>query len=325
MIGEYVCRVTGVPIASYLHSVELMVEAQVSSFLRFGYDGVGLGPDHTGLAEALGAQLFYPRDDCPQLVVPAISSYEEVPALEPPDPEKDGRLPLYLEALQRINERIGDRVRVGTGITGPFTAAAFIRGTDEFLKDLRRNPEGVHQLLELATRSIMNYMAAAHKRGFSCSMGDPLASGTVIGERHFREFVKPYLTQIVSWARDKMGKAPSLHICGDTTRIWEDMADTGVSMISVDNQVRLEDVKRAIGHRVTLKGNVPPVEVLLAVTPRAVLAAGAECIREAGDNPCGFVLSSGCTIALNTPPANLDALIDAARLYGRRDGLADLA
>ncbi|MBU4209462.1 MAG: hypothetical protein KKD12_07315, partial [Proteobacteria bacterium] len=61
--------------------------------------------------------------------------------LEPPDPEKVGRLPLYLEALERIREKIGNEVVIGTGISGPFTTGAFLRGTEPFMKDLVRNPE----------------------------------------------------------------------------------------------------------------------------------------------------------------------------------------
>jgi uroporphyrinogen decarboxylase len=32
-----------------------------------------------------------------------------------------------------------------------------------------------------------------------------------------------------------------------------------------------------------------------------------------------FILSSGCEVPINTPPENVDALINAARKYGRLD------
>jgi len=318
MVGEHVTRIIGVPVSAYLHSVDLMVEAQAQAFRYYGYDGVGLGPGHHGLAEALGARLHYPDDDRPQVIAPAISDYSQLDDLQPVEVDRNERLSSYLQALERIRDRIGDRVKVSTGVGGPFTAAAFVRGTDDFLKDLRRNPEKVHDLMRLTTASILNYMDAAHKRGFSCSLGDPIASSTVISPSHFRQFVKPYLMQIVAWAVQKTGSAPSLHICGDTVPIWMDMAETGVSSISVDNQVDLESIKNAIGDRVALKGNVDPVAVMLHGTPDEVRRAGRNCIKQAGDSPGGFVLSSGCTLALNTPRGNVQALMDAARMYGRK-------
>jgi uroporphyrinogen decarboxylase len=38
------------------------------------------------------------------------------------------------------------------------------------------------------------------------------------------------------------------------------------------------------------------------------------------DSPAGFILGSGCEVPINTPPENIDALIMAARKYGRYDG-----
>ncbi|WP_083476754.1 uroporphyrinogen decarboxylase family protein [Moorella stamsii] len=316
-ISEHVCRLIGVSVARYCHSSRLMAETHIIAFKIYQYDSVGVGPNFYGLAEAMGARLRFSDNDRPQLAEPAIRSYSEISHLEPVDAEHAGRLPLYLEALEIINESIGHQVPVGTGIGGPFTTAAFLRGVEDFLKDLRRNPEFVHSLLQLTTRSIINYIEAARKRGFSCSIGDPLASASVISPRHFREFVKPYLTKIAAWVKAAGGSGPSLHICGDTRAIWADMADTGVSAISLDNQVSLEEAKRAVGTRVALKSNVAPVEVLLHGTRDAVLAAAKECIRQAFDNPKGFILGSGCSVALNTPPDNILALMEAARIYGR--------
>ncbi|MBC7323899.1 MAG: uroporphyrinogen decarboxylase family protein, partial [Moorella sp. (in: Bacteria)] len=249
----------------------MMAEAHITAFETYQYDSVGVGPDFYGLAEAMGAKLAIPEGGIPQLAEPAIQSYSEIGRLEPVDPERDGRLPIYLEALEIIKESIGDLVPVGTGVGGPFTTAALLRGPEEFLKYLRRNPGFVHSRLELTTRSIINYIEAAHKRGLSCSIGEPLASSSVISPRHFREFVKPYLKTIATWVRTAGGGGLSLHICGDTRAIWADMADTGVSVIHIDNQVNLEEAKKAVGTRVALKGNVAPVEVLLHGTRNDVL------------------------------------------------------
>jgi uroporphyrinogen decarboxylase len=59
------------------------------------------------------------------------------------------------------------------------------------------------------------------------------------------------------------------------------------------------------------------VEVLRYGSTEQVTAAARECIRQAYDNPRGFVLGSGCSLALDTPPRNVLAMMDAARVYGK--------
>ncbi len=316
-VSEHACRITGVPVRSYLHSARLMAEAQIAAFELYGYDAVSVGPNFHGLAEAMGTTLRFPADDRQQLAAPAIRSYGDIERLQPADPERHGRLPLYLEALEIINGRIGSMVSVGTGIGDPFTTAAFLRGTEELLKDLRRNPEFVHALLQLTTQSIINYMDAALKRGFSCSIGGGLASCSVISARYFREFAQPYLARIAEWLKQKNGNELSLHMCGVTAPIWNDIADAGVGMFSMDNCASLKDAKAAVGKRMALKGNVAPVEVLRYGTTEQVMAASSECIHQAYDNPRGFVLGSGCSLALDTPPRNVLAMMNAVRTYGK--------
>ena len=63
-----------------------------------------------------------------------------------------------------------------------------------------------------------------------------------------------------------------------------------------------------LGDRAGLSGNVPPVEVLLAGTTADVSRAALACILKAFDTPKGFILSSGCTVPLDTPPENIRAM-----------------
>ncbi len=316
-LGEYGSRLIGVSVGAYLHSSDLMVSGARAVFREFRLDSVSVGPDLLGLPEALGSRLAFSDRERPQLAEPAVKSHGDLERINEVDPERDGRLPLYLEALERIDSAIGREVKVGTGIGGPFTTAALLRGIDDFLRDLLIDPEFAHGLLERACASILRYMQAARVRGFSCSIGEPLASRNVISPRHFRQFAKPYLTRICEWAKKESGKGPTLHICGDTRSIWPDMADTGAHFLSLDNTIDLREAKEAVGDRVGLTGNVPPIDVLMDGTPGEVAEAARACIRKAFDTPMGFVLTSGCTVPLDTPPANIRAMAEAARRFGR--------
>jgi uroporphyrinogen decarboxylase len=64
-------------------------------------------------------------------------------------------------------------------------------------------------------------------------------------------------------------------------------------------------------------GNVTPSN-LLKNTPDEVDEEARTICEKMGDKK-GFILGSGCEVPINTPPENVDALINAARKYGRFD------
>jgi uroporphyrinogen decarboxylase len=64
-----------------------------------------------------------------------------------------------------------------------------------------------------------------------------------------------------------------------------------------------------------VEGNLDPTGVLLQGSPELVREKSTELIRLAGTHG-GLILSSGCEVPRETPPANLLAMVDAARDYG---------
>ena len=71
-----------------------------------------------------------------------------------------------------------------------------------------------------------------------------------------------------------------------------------------------------VGHHVRLMGNVPPSEIMLQGTPAQVREAVRVCVRKAYNNPKGLIVASGCSLPVETPFANIDAMLDAVREIG---------
>ena len=85
------------------------------------------------------------------------------------------------------------------------------------------------------------------------------------------------------------------------------MAATGADVLELDHAVDLAGACRIVGPDIALWGNLDPVGVLSRGTPELVRRKAREAVQAAGHRR--FVLSSGCTLAMETPPANLDALM----------------
>ena len=317
MVAEQVIWITGITVKDYLFEPKLAAEAQAKAFQYFGYDSVSVSPDHHGFAEALGCKFEYTDYERPQIKETCIKTPADAERLEPVDPKKTGRLKLCLEAVARLQDMVGHQVKVGSGMGGPLTCASFLRGAANLLRDMRRNPDLVHRLMEVNTQNLINYMAACWEYGVGCSMGDSFSSCTVISPKDFRTFVKPYLKRIAQWQQEHMGTVGNLHICGETKAIWPDMLDLGFHSFSLDNCMDLAEAKAFMGDKVALKGNVKPVETMVYGTVEDVMLESKECIEKCMDNPKGFTLSSGCTLPVETPPENVMAMVNAARIWGR--------
>lgn len=316
LISDHAARVIGVTVGEYNNSAQLLAKGQVAAWRRYGADNVNTGPGLTGVAEAIGSKVAFP-DSTPYIAENVVTSEAVLDTLKVPDPERDGRLPLFLDAAELVLRELGDQVPLGMTCAGPFTTAAGLRGTELFLRDLRKNPEFAHRLLRHSTESIIRFAKAALARGARIGLADPTASGTLISTTLFREFALPYLKEVCAAIKAECGAAPSLHICGNTTKIWREMADTGVSVLSLDDAVDLADAKGEVGDRVALLGNIRPTASMYLGTPDDVTANARECLAKGWGTPKGYILGLGCGLPIDTPPANIDALISAACSFGR--------
>lgn len=299
------------------NSATVMTDVLVKAFRKFRPDGISVNPSLQGIPEALGCRLAFQKYGAPLVIEPGLKSYDEIADKAPVNPFTDGRLPHYLETVQAVHATIGHEVCVGFSSGGPFTAAALLTGTDRFFKDLIRKPEKIHQVLELTTQSVINLIDAVCGMGFGYTPAEPLASSSLIRRDYFRTFAMPYLKQITAHMEEKFGKKATIHICGHSKDIWTDIVECGFSGFSIDNCESIAEVCAAIGDKLTIVGNVPPVDALLNGSADTVRDASLQCLREGMNNPRGFVLASGCEIPVGTPEENILAMVETARVHGR--------
>ena len=152
--------------------------------------------------------------------------------------------------------------------------------------------------------------------GVGVGFADPVSTTSLLRVKQYREFSLPYFQHNVDFIK-KNGGGCGLHICGGSRKLWEDLNNTGIGCFGLDNIEDLEEAKEVLGPHMAIQGNVPPVDVIRLGTPQDVLRASKECIRKAWDSPNGFTLTSGCQTPMDTPAENLQAMMDAARIFGR--------
>lgn len=309
-------RVTGYTVKEMVTDGEKLAESHIAAYRKYGSDMITILTATASSAEAMGTVLAYPEDNAPYVQTPLLQTSADLGKLKPLDVYTDGRLPIYLEATERCVAEVGDEVFVGTLFAGSFTTAASLLGTAPFVKGLFKDPDFAHQLLRYTTDQTKLWIDAIVKAGGVPVNCEPIATGSILGRPQFETFVVPYLIELQEHV--KAHGLPALsHICGRIDSVLEAFVDTSPTVISVD-LADMGYLSRTYGTRVGLMGNVKPAETIFLGTPEDVDHEVKSIIEQAGNNPAGFVLATGCEVPLDSPAENLLAMMDAARKYGQK-------
>ncbi len=308
----------GIKVGELSNNADKMVEAHLACLDKYGYDGIVIDFDDASLAEACGASVIF-REDEPAVVneqKPLLKDLRDVEDLVIPDPWNSGRLPVWLEATQKLVEKVGDHVFImGRADQGPFTLATLLRGAQQFMEDLMiEDPDQIKKVIDYCRQVGTAFAKAMKDTGAHVtSIGDAYAGPSLISPDMFREFA---LTPEIQMTRDVQdhGIPFSIHICGDTTSIVPDMATTGAKILELDWQVDLGWARTVVSEDTVLMGNIDPSDPLVLGTPAKVDAKAKEIIQKTKGK--GLFLSSGCAMGRNTPPENFRAMVEAAKKYG---------
>jgi uroporphyrinogen decarboxylase len=260
-------------------------------------------------AEAFGCELEWFDDYYPRVTSHPLADTDDLTRLTDPDPATTKRLPLVLESLALVRERLGDDQFVIAMVVSPFLVAAELRGMERLLADLVFNPGFVMDLLDRVTQGLERYVGAIASSGAAdVIMFENAGAGReMLGPTHVERFVMPYERRLLAAAR---ARAPELilieHNCAAGPYV-EEILRLDVDAVHVAHAD--PDVISRAG--IACLGTVDNQRLLLDGTPTQVVEAARAEIAQAP--PAGFLLTTSCEIPFAAPIANLHALSAACR------------
>jgi MtaA/CmuA family methyltransferase len=311
---HFCAGVAGYTLRQYSSDPRALADSVIRYYERFKPDAIWLSADTWVSAEAMGARVGAIDDNQPFGGVdgPVIRSAADIDRIPAPDVSTQGRYPLMLEALSRITAELGREVFiVGCFDQYPFSLAAALMGINEIMLQVYDDPPFVEALMQRCAE-----YAVAYARALDCAGADMLSGGDspagLLGPRLYAEFALPAERRVVAELKKAGRKPVSLHICGNASPFLSHMVATGADVLELDHAVQMDQACRIVGPEVGLWANLDPVRVLLQGTPETVAEEAGKvlaAVKQAGHRR--FVLSSGCTLAVGTPGANIEALIAA--------------
>jgi uroporphyrinogen decarboxylase len=340
---RYLLPRIGVPFRAYYGDPEVMLRAQIlgqkwlmenirtdAYSITGAWTGAWTDFENTFEAGSLGCAVEFPDNDIPWVVGGWVRTEADLRKLEGMDfvhGELNQRQIEYRRAMISVAERYPVRFLGGPvfhpgrnpSLThtsdGPFGVAGDLMGQTELFTAVLEKPWFVAELLRIVTDKLIGYLDFCwQEEGLTdrdLSWTDDLAAG--LSAESYRELVLPQEKRL----RFHFDGRASLHMCGRTDHLLEVFRDELAihEYQGFGYQVELEKIAAVMGGRVVLLGNVNPFLVLQG-PPERIREATRACIEKLAPLK-GYIVQDGANIPPGTPPEHINAMMEAAEIYGR--------
>jgi uroporphyrinogen decarboxylase len=312
-VYEHKARLIGRSPSEVCRNRDLLLEALEKELEVYDPDVLTVGLDVYNVeAEAAGCEVRYfgRSPDVPAVAAPLLGGPGEIGKLGRLDPSRDGRMPLFVEAAARLFKQRGRDLVVRGAVSGPFSLACALAGTEEVLVATVEDPAFVRQLLAFSARTAVDFGKAYLEKGVEPVLFDSKASPGAASPRVFHEFVLPvYRDVVIPALREAGARTLPLIIGGDTTPILEDLLRTGAGQLLCDAGADLALFgKRCREERRALRASVD-ARLVHRGNPDEIRAVARRLLEATADQP-GLLFGCG-VVAYDCDPANVIALREA--------------
>ncbi|MCB0206865.1 MAG: uroporphyrinogen decarboxylase [Caldilineae bacterium] len=262
---------------------------------------------------AFGARMHW-HHDRPPSIEPVVEDPEHWANAPLPNVREDGLMPLVLRLYERTEARLQAE---GLGINmvaarGPMVTAGWIMGLTSLMTGLVERPEVIQRCLENITTTLIDWLQAQLDT-LNAPEGILLLDDIVgmVSVDHYNEYVAPHLQRIFAQFD---GLVRIYHNDTPCPHLYPSLADAGFDVFNFTHEVDIAIAKEAMGHRVALMGNVPPLHIAVRESPEVVAEFTQACL-DRGAPGGGMILSVGGGVSPDTPAASIDAMVDVAKAW----------
>jgi len=243
------------PADKMLKDPALLAKGVVNAAKRYKADGIPLAFDLSVEANSVGCDLKWWGDNVPSVTNHPCSGKTPAQAGLKLPTKDSGRWPVLFEAAKISKPQLDELDCVMMGLfCGPLTLASHLAGVRIFT-DVYKNKEFAHEVIKFAGE--VGAVAAKFYADMGCdivAIVDPVASQ--IKSVTFKEYVTPNCQAAIKAIHDA-GKTSSFFICGDCTKVMEDVCTIGTHGFAIDEQLNLTFVRDlARKHGVGFGGNL---------------------------------------------------------------------
>jgi len=301
IVMAFAAKHIGASFKEFCTDYRVLVESKLACAEDFGIDKVSTISDPMREAFGFGAQVILPEDDVPFCREHLLTDLGDVAKLKPVNPMDSERMLDRIRAVELFKKHVKGQVPIIGWVEGALAEAADLRDISSVMMDLMLNPEGMTDLFEVIYEQQRLFAKAQIDAGADF-IGIGNAAASLVGPDLYKEHCLTYDKRIIEDIHSWGGKA-KLHICGNTTAIFDLLVETGADIFDVDH---VGDFGKAIatfkGSATAANGNFDPVQDMMSASPSRVEKAVKSCIEVADERTS---ISAGCEIPASTPVENM--------------------
>lgn len=259
--------------------------------------------------------------ECPETIRNPVQTEKDLLNLTVPDPYTAPGASREFE-YAKIRRKHG-LAGAGMALSSPFRQSVELIGMNNLMTWMIKKPELVHYacelIIEYSIKKAEMYIKEFGTEGLSNAFSYPMESHHLISPAFFKKFSAPHALYLHNKLREMGVKSFSEHLCGNHKHnfwFWrEELNLPEHTMITVGNELPIEEVSEGIGPRHILGGNVDTT-ILHLGSPREVYEESKRVLDLMKYREGGFVLAAACVISTAIPPANITAMIKAVEDFG---------
>jgi len=288
---------------------ELMAALSQDVREHTGFENYGVPFCMTVEAEVLGSSINFGSLTCePKIEKEKYGRVSDVVFTKPETALHSGRVETVSAAIAKISERQSDTPVIGS-VTGPISTAASLVDPMTFLKELRKDRENSHRVLEYVTDFLTAYATILVESGADIiSIGDPTATGEILGPKMFEEYAVRYINKLIDGIR-KTNASVIVHICGKLEAVKQYVPEIRAQAISTDAMVNLRLLKEEYPS-ITTMGNLSTY-VLEFGDPEKVSKMTEALLRNKID-----IIAPACGLSTSSAVENIRALTETVKGSG---------
>jgi uroporphyrinogen decarboxylase len=315
-MAEYQAVRSKVSFLELCRTPDLACEVTLQPIDKFGFDAAILFSDILVVLPPMGLEVEF-GDGGPHLPSP-IRTTADIDRLVVPDPADS--LSYVMEAVRKIRRGLAGRVPLIGFAGAPFTLATYAvegGGSKNYERTkalMFSDPDSFHRVLDRLARTVAAYLEAQVEAGAEAvQLFDSWAG--ILAPSDFREYALRYVRQVSDLLRASRtwsagGGVPIIYFVNGCAPYLDDCARSGADVLGVDWRIDLAEVRRRIGRRMAVQGNLDPTA--LFATEDRLRKRVAEVLGSAGTAP-GHIFNLGHGILPPTDPARVALVVDTVR------------
>ncbi len=294
---------------------ELAAEVTLQPIDIIGVDAAIIFSDILVIPEAMGMELIMEEGIGPIFPKPVRN---EADAAELREIGTADDLKYVFDAISLTKKILDNRVPLIGFCGSPWTLLTYMvegggsKSFSEVKKLIFSNPRLAHLLLDKITNSLIDYLNHQMDAGADAVQIFDTWGG-ILSQNDFQEFSLRYISKLVQSLNKK--DQPVIVFAKGVFHNLDKLADTGADVIGLDWTMDLGDVKKEIGHKVALQGNLDPT--VLYADQNTIKRKTSEILESFGKGN-GHIFNLGHGILPDVPPENAKFLVDYVKEESRK-------